>query len=98
MFLGKGCGCSNECSTYFSAEHYQTLRDACSEMIRDELDLVVLGQIMSFVHNTGVVGPQSKHAPSPRQRHRVEFAHHGRTICKATFLMLHGIGKKLIID
>jgi hypothetical protein len=89
--MAKGCGCKLECSSYFDAEHYQATRDDCREMKKEELDLVVLGQIMAFIHTSGTVGTQSRHTPSPRQRSRVEFAHNGRTICKVTFLMLHGI-------
>ncbi len=92
-FLTKGCGCRLECHKFFDAEHYRDVRDQCSTLTREELDLVLLGQIMANIHVCDVVGPQSKHAPSPRQRARLDFRHHGRKICKITHLVLHGVGK-----
>ncbi len=68
------------------------MRDQCSTLTKDELDLVLLGQIMASIHVSNVVGPTHKHAPTPRKRSRAQFYHHGRPICKVTFLMLHGIG------
>ena len=47
---------------------------------------------MANIHLDSVVGPGHRHAFSPRQRPRIHFMHHGHPICKATFLMLHGIG------
>jgi hypothetical protein len=92
-FLSNGCGCKAKCSGLFDAEYYQAKRDHCLSLTKQELDLVVLGQIMANIHTSSVVGPRYKNAPSPRQRSRVDFYHHGQRICKVTFLILHGIGK-----
>ena len=43
-FLANGCGCKRKCSEYFDGEHYEEIRDSCSTLTREELDLVVLGQ------------------------------------------------------
>lgn len=76
-------------------EHYEEIRDQCASLTKDEVDLVLLGQIMASIHLGNVVGPSSKHSPSPRERSRVDFYHHGRKLCQSTFLMLHGVGKVL---
>lgn len=77
----------------FTREHFQTLQDMSAELDKAVLDGIIVGQIMSSVTTTPIVGPSHKHAPVPRSRARVTFSHHGFPICKATFLQLHGIGK-----
>ena len=64
---------------------------------RAQLDLVLLGQIMACIHTWGVIGPKHKHTPSPRQKARMEYCHQGRSICRATFLMLHEVGKSMLV-
>ena len=41
----------NPCSELFSASMYRSFRDECHALIRDELDLVVMGQLRALVHN-----------------------------------------------
>ena len=94
-FLMNGCGCSQQCFKFFDVEHYEDVMGQCAELSKDELDLVLLAQIMAHIQTTNVVGPPSKHSPKVRQRPRLTFSHHGRNVCKATFLMLHGVGKIL---
>ena len=60
--------------------------------------MVVLGQIMAFVSMNSVVGPSHKHAPHQRQKTRVKtFYHHGKKICRETFMALHGIGNTITV-
>ena len=92
-FLANGCGCAKKCYKFFDTEHYQDIRDQCAELSKDELDLVLLGQIMANINIATVVGPQSKHTPTGRKRPRLSYSHQGRSICKVTFLILHGVGK-----
>ena len=99
-FLSKGCGCKfykgGPCYRQFDATHFRDIQDQCNSLTKDELDLVLLGQIMANISCLDVVGPRSKHAPSPRQRSRIlVFYHHGAKICRDTFLMLHGVGNDL---
>ena len=92
-FLLRGCRCARECYLQFDREHYCNKRDEANSLSREELDMVVLGQIMAFISMDNVVGPSHKHAPHQRQITRVKtFFHHGRKICRDTFLALHGIG------
>lgn len=81
------------CSSLFSQDHYQAIQDQCVSLTRDELDLVILGQIMANIYLEDTVGERTRHAIVQRQRSRMAFFHHGRKICRATFLKLHGIGK-----
>ena len=51
----EGCKCKladgNPCCQLFSASMYKNLRDECHALTRDELDLVVMGQLRALVHN-----------------------------------------------
>ena len=80
------------CHLQFSKDYFQELRDQCATFSKEELDLVILGQIMAHHHGEDTVGERSKHPSAMRQRSRMDFFHQGRRICRATFLKLHGIG------
>ena len=67
-------------------------------LTRDELDLVLLGQIMALLSNDAETGAKSKKAPTTRQRSAMLFHHGGRRICGKTFQKLHGIGMIAIIS
>ena len=69
------------------------IQDQCAELTRESLDNIIFGQVMSSIHMEGTVGSRYRHTPVPRGRTRMSFAHHGHSICKGTFLQLHGIGK-----
>ena len=92
-FLMKGCGCklNNGISCYniFDRSHYSNIRDQCDSLSKDELDLIVLGQIMANINSDDDVGPNS---PKVYRLKRLSFFHQGRRICRGTFLILHNIG------
>ena len=96
-FLQQGCGCKRNrgqpCFTAFSRQHYETSRMQCAELSRDELDLVILGQLAALLVNTDNTTAGS----GRRQRSVTTFHHGGVHICRETFLKLHGIGKTLIL-
>ena len=69
-----------------------TGNNVCLALTRDELDLVLLGQIMALLSNDTGTGPKSSKKPSPRQRSAMLFHHGGWRICGKTFQKLHGIG------
>ena len=54
-FLENGCGCKRAkgkpCSTLFSRAHNEDYRQQCMALTRDELDLVLLGQIITLLSN-----------------------------------------------
>ena len=61
----------------------------CAELSRNELDLVILGQISALLPSSSQMNAHR----SSTQRHRMAFYHHGVPVCRETFLKLHGIGK-----
>ena len=78
--------------TVQSREHHENYRLQCAELTRDELDLVLVGQIMALLSNDAETGAKSSKAPTPRQRSAMLFHHGGWRICGKTFQKLHGIG------
>lgn len=52
-FLAGGCGCNRAggqpCSSLFTKEHYEEIRLSCQDLSRNELDMVLLGQIMAGI-------------------------------------------------
>ena len=68
------------------------MRETCALLTRDELDLVLLGQIMAHICNEADIGSRSHKDLSPRLRALVRFYHLGWPICQKTFFKLHGIG------
>ena len=99
QFLAKSCGCKRAngkpCSTLFSKEHYQDIRWHCVELTRDELDLVLMGQIMATLSNdTLTQGAKFRHSAPQRKISSMAFFHGGHQICGKTFRKLHGIGMK----
>ena len=59
----------------------------CSELTRNELDLVLLGQISALLSSD----PDTA-ANNQRKRSNMAFYHGGARICRITFQKLHGIG------
>ena len=88
-FFSNGCHCEKKCFKLFDKEYYNDTRNEAKALTRDELDML----LMAFVSVEQVVGPSHKHAPKTRERAMVKtFYHHGKPICRDTFLALHGIG------
>ena len=92
-FLSRGCRCASKCYRQFDRVYYGTRRDEANALTKDELDMVVLGQIMACMSVSPVVGPSHKHTPHRRQQVKTTFFHQGKKICRDTFLALHGLGK-----
>ena len=83
-------------ATLLSQEQYETSRMQCAELSRNELDLVILGQITALLRNCLMT---TAHRPSiPRHRSTMSFHYSGEQICRDTFLKLHGIGKMLCAE
>ena len=91
------CGCkkglgSQPCSSQFSADHLLSVRASCSELTRSELDMVVMGQLMSEMNDDTTTNPVSRHRPKERQRAVCSFQHQGKHICEKMFQFIHTIG------
>ena len=92
-FVQDGCKCDfgpnkSPCCTKISLEHFRSVRCQMVELTHDELDLVVLGQVMSGCFT----GETSSHRGQERGKSYTIFHHQGSKICQKTFLFLHGIG------
>lgn len=95
-FTQRTCGCTisdgKPCSSLFSAEYFVDIRSQASLLTRQQLDLVILGSIMSTtaVEKDVVCG---RHKPTKRQRLATKYMHRGYQVCHTTFNFLHGLGK-----
>ncbi len=96
-FIKKGCGCridnGGQCSLKFSFEHIMDVRSQCLSLSHDELDLVILGQIMSNTNLSTATAPNPGHANKQRQKSYSKYSHGSEQICSRMFLFLHTIGK-----
>lgn len=100
-FIEQTCGCKKAsgrpCSSQFSVEYYFERRAQASLMTRNELDLVMLGSIMSSTRvDDDVI--HGRHKPVKRQRPRANYMHNGCVVCKVTFGFIFGVGMKHKID
>ena len=68
------------CSTLFSRDHYEGVRMQCRELSRDELYLVLLGQISALLSNTNAL---------PRQRSSMAFYHTHTMLARHTYTHAH---------
>ena len=83
----------NPCYLFFSREHFETMRMQYVELLRRELNLVILGQISALLSN--YPNTKSNRQATPRQRSSMAFYHCGVRVCRITFQKLHGIGVSL---
>ena len=103
-FLSDGCGCNlvsgSNCSTLFTAESLESYRRDCSELTRAELDMTLLGQLAAFTNCSALTAHSSRdwHPSVSRQRSYSLFWHGGRRVCKKTFLFLHTISDKRLLN
>ena len=95
-FIEDTCGCTlakgSPCSATFPLEHYVTHRMQAAELTHNELDLVILGSLMSII-NTGNNIKDGAHKPVKRKRTFLSFQHNGYQVCQVTYRFLFGIGK-----
>ena len=95
-FVQRSCCCKmadrKPCSFLFPVDYYIETRSQASLLTRQQLDLVLLGSVMS---TTAVEKDVScgRHKPTKRQRLSTEYMHRGYQLCKVTFNFLHGVGK-----
>ena len=95
-FLRRTCGCKkasgNPCSSLFPLEHYVTLRAQSALLTRSELDMVLLGSIMSTTLDLTHAVKDGGHKDAKRRKVSSNFMHHGHNVCKLTFSFLYGVG------
>ena len=93
QFVAHGCSCNlgpkgTPCHKLFSAVQCQELRGECRELTKEELDLVVMGELRALTLQTG----KTKRA-SDRVRSFSKFQFGGHRICLKTFCFLHNISR-----
>ena len=95
-FSLKTCGCKmadgKPCSSLFSADYYVETRSQASLLTRQQLDLVLLGSVMTTTSVEKDVS-RGRHKPTKRMRLSTQFMHRGYQLCKVTFNFLYGVGK-----
>ena len=55
-FMSAGCGCQNQCYTYFDQSYFQKIRLTC---LRNVLDSTILGQLLAFSNTTASIITES---------------------------------------
>ena len=80
-------------STLFTPEYYQTIRDSCADLLKNDLDNIIKGQIMAFTSIDDKTFCRSRHSSKERERVQGTYYHQGHKIYWRTFAHLHGIGK-----
>lgn len=99
-FADHGCKCTlgpnkSPCCQLFSVDHYLSLRCAFAELTHTELDMMVMGEIMSTCFHSPQASGQSSSPTADKMTHNFQhFYHHGHRVCQPTFLFLHTIGIK----
>ena len=96
-FVRKTCGCAKAdgkpCSTLFSVEHYIEHRSLASLLTRQELDLVLLGSIMTTVMDRDSI-VDGRHKQAKRKKISSCHMHNGYKVCKSTYAFLYGVRTK----
>ena len=93
QFIARGCGCAKSCLSQFTTEQIIDSRADCMELTREELDLVILGELHASINTSETRGPDSKHKLAQRQRSSVAHTHRGKPVCAIVFRFLHAVGK-----
>ena len=95
-FITKTCSCTlakgSPCSTLFTLDFYASHRLQAADLTHNELDLVIMGSLMSVV-NMGNNIKDGKHKPVKRKRTFCNYQLHGHQVCQVTYRFLLDIGK-----
>ena len=92
-FASHGCSCNlgandRPCHKLFSARQYREMRDECRELSREELDLVVMGELRALTLRDGLTRRAGE-----RKQTFSKFHFGGHRVCQKTFCFLHNIGR-----
>ena len=99
-FADHGCKCTlgpnkSPCCRLFAVDHYLSLRCAFAELTHTELDMMVMGEIMSTCFHSPKASGQSSSPTAVKTTHNFQHSyHHDHRVCQPTFLFLHTIGIK----
>ena len=89
-FVAHGCTCKHgkgktPCHTQFTASQYRHQRDECQELTRDELDLVVMGQLQALTKRDSLT-QKEKATNTERLQTSTVYQFGGHRICYITKL------------
>ena len=94
-FVRKTCGCTKAngkpWSTLLSVAHYMEHRSQASLLTRKELDLVLLGSIITTVLDRDSI-VDGRYKSAKQRKVSSCHMHHGFTVCKSTYAFLYNIG------
>ena len=83
---------SKPCSSLVPLEHFDDRRSQASLMTCQELDLVLMGSLMTTIHDHDTTVSRGRHKPVKRTKISSHFMHIGYHVCINTFAFLFGIG------
>ena len=66
------------------------------ELEKDSKDMLLLGKLQACMHDPEVVSHARKVTASKRQRVTFKYVYDHRSVCKASFCFLYGIGEKAL--
>ena len=92
-FLTGGCSCKlldgTPCSTQFTALMLQEARDECQQLTREQLDMVVMGQLRALCQSDPLTHTKNKARNSERKHTCTPYHFQGHHVCRDTFVFLH---------
>ncbi len=80
-FMIDGCTCGRACVSKFSEMQVTDSRRDCSELEKEELDMVLLGQVHAFMNTSETCGVNHKHKEVVRERSTMVYLHSGVQVC-----------------
>ena len=85
LFVSKGCKCQlnagSPCSSLFTAANLKAAQDECRELTRQQMDMVVMGQLRALCHRDPQT-QRTKAKNTDRQRTTTLFCYGGHRICQ----------------
>jgi hypothetical protein len=91
-FVSVGCGCSKKCSSQFSLSYIRDMRAQCYNLSHNELDLVLLGQLVTSTNTSEKVVIESGYLERERSTELITMQ---ARLCGKTFRFLQDLAKSL---
>ena len=79
-FVQDGCGSSTMCSAQFSATEYTAIRNSCNDLLREEMDLFLMGELSATTFDSSCTRVGSRHPQTTRQRPKSCFRYRGKKV------------------
>ena len=100
-FMSSTCGCkigpkSTPCCTFLTRDTIEKYRSDNLDLTRDELDLVILGQIRACCSVPYQPSLRSMHHEKKSSRSVTQYYACGIQVCRQTFMFLHCVSHKIL--